>query len=443
MSTALGIAAVTHVLKDLLNDGLINSNVAADVGTVVGVTSLPPGQLEGGTGSTATQLNVFMYRVTPNTGWINTGYPSRNGRGAQLNNPPLALDLHYLLTAFGESELHAEILLGYAMQILHENPVLSRGAIRNSLGSATVSDTNSTLSGVDLALATSQLAEQIEQLKITNENINMEEMSRLWTAFQTKYRPCTAYQATVVLIESQTSTSAPLPVQERVFYTVPFKQPFIEHIRSQIGANAPKRANQRITTAHRMVIRGKQLKKEDVRVVIGGTAFTPDPDNSTDNEVVLEVPDTLKAGIQGVQIVHPIQMGSPAEPRPGAESNLVSFVLSPVISGQEIFNRNAADGIMISAEVQLNVTPVVYSDQRVILLLNEINPEQETPPASYSFLLPASFWTTQSSPATTITFPIANVKKGDYLLRIQADGAESPLITGAQGAYTDPHLLIQ
>ena len=50
-----------------------------------------------------------------------------------LSNPPLALNnLHYLLSAYSGGDLHAEILLGYAMQLLHEMPVLTRAAIRTA-----------------------------------------------------------------------------------------------------------------------------------------------------------------------------------------------------------------------------------------------------------------------------------------------------------------------
>src|SRR5690554_6828588 len=133
MGNALGIASVTHVIKDLLNDGLINQNVSEVLDTAIRVSSLPPGQLEGSNDSIQSQLNFFMFRVSPNSGWNNLGYPSRNGRGDTTGNPPLALDLHYLLTAFGEDELHAEILLGYGMQLLHENPVLGRELIQHAL----------------------------------------------------------------------------------------------------------------------------------------------------------------------------------------------------------------------------------------------------------------------------------------------------------------------
>ena len=58
---------------------------------------------------------------------------SGDAQGARLTNPPLALDLHYLLTAYGSVDLNAEILLGFAMDLLNETPMLSRDTIRRSL----------------------------------------------------------------------------------------------------------------------------------------------------------------------------------------------------------------------------------------------------------------------------------------------------------------------
>ena len=73
--------------------------------------------------------------MTPNQGWRNVNLPSRNGTGERLTNPPLALNLHYLLTAYGAQDFNAEILLGYAMQLLHETPVFARRDIRLAHGS--------------------------------------------------------------------------------------------------------------------------------------------------------------------------------------------------------------------------------------------------------------------------------------------------------------------
>ncbi len=437
MSTALGIASVTHVLKDLLNDGLINDHVAAAVGTQIGVSSLPPGQVEAASGNASTQLNMFLYRVSPNTGWSNMGYPSRNGRGEIINNPPLALNLHYLLTAFGEKELHAEILLGYGMQILHEHPVLHRSAIRNSLSAATISDTGNRLPAHLEALATSELAEQIEQIKITNENINTEEMSRLWTAFQTKYRPCTTYQATVVLIESKRSTSSPLPVLERKFYPVTFKQPYIEKVLSQTATGQAILANQRILVGHRLVLRGQQLKRNTLAVVINGEAFTPQPADITDTQITIELINTLKAGVLGVQVAHFIKMDTPPVDRKGTESNLQAFVLSP-----EIFNQSFSTDTNGDKFLSVDVIPSIHQGQKVLLLLNETGLSTGQTPRSYSSILPAADLATIGTPVSTITFPINEVPNGDYLIRIQVDGAESPLGRDTNGEYDSPIITI-
>ncbi|HJZ69754.1 MAG TPA: DUF4255 domain-containing protein, partial [Blastocatellia bacterium] len=104
MSSALAIAAVTAVLKDLLNNGLIDHNVGASVGEVT-VSTLPPDRVDVlDAAQKKSRLNLFMYQVTPNAGWRNVGLPSRNDRGERISNPPLALDLHYLLTAYGAEE---------------------------------------------------------------------------------------------------------------------------------------------------------------------------------------------------------------------------------------------------------------------------------------------------------------------------------------------------
>src|SRR5688500_2501290 len=114
MSNALALAAVTAVLMDLLQNTLIDNDLSAGLGEVK-VTAMPPDRvIAGQNGNVTNQLNLFLYRVSPNQGWRNVGLPSRSSHsGERLSNPPLALDLHYLLTAYGRSDLDAEILLGY------------------------------------------------------------------------------------------------------------------------------------------------------------------------------------------------------------------------------------------------------------------------------------------------------------------------------------------
>lgn len=324
MSTALAIASVTAVLKDLLHNGLIDHDLVSSVGDVK-VSALPPDRIDVTETNGASHLNLFLYQATPNIGWRNVGLPSRNSNGQRLTNPPLALDLHYLLTAYGAKDLHAEILLGYAMQLLHETPVLTRDAIRTALKPPTVVDAGGDLPAEMRSLFESELSEQVEQIKIVPQAINFEELSKLWTAFQARYRPTAAYQASVVLIESRQSTRNALPVRARKLYVAPFRQPTIEQLLSQENASAPVLPDQPILPSSRLVIKGQQLASDDTRVEIGGIEIVPQSNDLDDTQITVQIPASVQAGVQGVQVIERILMGSPPVPHQGVSSNVFPF----------------------------------------------------------------------------------------------------------------------
>jgi hypothetical protein len=206
VSSFLAIGAVTALLRDLLNEGLVKQHVVSSTLDADHVGALPPDLIEKETNGKP-RLNVFLHRVSPNTGWSNVDFPSFDKRGMRVGTPPLALDLHYLLTAQGSDNLHAEVLLGCAMQLLHETPVFTRTFIsRKQVAWASGSD------ALLKALATAELSDQAEQIKVTPEVMSSEEVSRLWAAFQAHYRPTAAYRVTVVLIESDRARRSTLPV---------------------------------------------------------------------------------------------------------------------------------------------------------------------------------------------------------------------------------------
>ena len=215
MSNALAFAGVTAVLKDLLDTGMIDHKVTDIMGQGVTVSAVAPDTIQLGNEMGA-RLNLFMHQVTPNAAWRNAAYPSRDASGRRIANAPLAVDLHYLLTAYSNADLQAEVLLGYAMQLFHETPVLARDAIRLALNPPNPPvAAGSLLPSVYQALRASDLADQYEQIKITPSVMNTEELSKLWTAIQSHYRPTAAYQVTVVLIESRRQARSPLPVLVR------------------------------------------------------------------------------------------------------------------------------------------------------------------------------------------------------------------------------------
>jgi hypothetical protein len=216
MSNALAIASVTRALLDLLNDGMIDNDVAAAVGQAVSVSALPPDRLLAQQQANApdpTQINIYLYHVTYNSAWRNADLPSRDARGDAVARPMLPLNLHYLLTAFGATDLQSEILLGYAMQLLHETPVLTREALRRTLSAGAVNP--QILPAAYAALSAADIAEQFELVKLTPETMSLDEMSKVWTSIQAHHRTSVSYQASVVLIESRRRARTPLPVLTR------------------------------------------------------------------------------------------------------------------------------------------------------------------------------------------------------------------------------------
>jgi hypothetical protein len=228
------------------------------------------------------------------------------------------------------------------------------------------------------------------------------------------------------LIESEETPQAALPVRERKVYVVPFSQPVIEQIKSQAKAGDPIIADQPILTGYNLVVAGRQLRGEDTLLGIGGLKVTPA--DVSDTQIIAPIPAALQAGVRGVQVIHQRMMGTPPVPHRGVESNVAAFVLHPMITknaGQNyeisVTNVAADAGGTKKADVTVKLTPQVGQRQGVALLLNEFQPTAIQARA-YSFSAE-----TRAADTDTIEFQISKVVPGDYLVRVQVDGAESPL----------------
>ncbi|NCD71683.1 DUF4255 domain-containing protein [Mucilaginibacter agri] len=432
MSTALRIASVTYVLKDLLNNGLINHDVTGAVGETITVTAWPPDKIKAE--DEITQLNLFMYQATFNSGWQNVAQPSLNSKGDRITNPKLALDLHYLLTAYGTTELHTEILLGYGMQLMHENPVLGRDAIRTSLAPPTAVPGTGLTSALKL-LSTSGLADQAEMIKISPEILSIEDISKLWAAFGTRYRPTAAYKATVVLIESSKSTKSALPVKGRNIYVSPFKIPVIEQVLSQAAINQPIVENQKILPGYILVLNGSNFSSEIVDVKIDGESL-PVSSNLVvaETQITFKLPNGLNAGVHEMQIVHPALIGSPPAAHAGVSSAAEVFSLSPVITNTQVIGVTGAGDAPRSATVKFKINPPVSNGQSLILLMNQSDGTGH----SYSFPLIKPDLLSPPEFIENIAIDISGVKSGNYLLRVMVDGAESQLNNNSAGQYVSP-----
>ena len=146
------------------------------------------------------QLNLFLYQVLPNAAWRNMDIPQRVKSG-ETSVPPLALNLYYMVTAYGldNDDTFGHRLLGLAMRILYDHPLLGAQEIKAALPNPIDSD----------------LENQVERVRITLQPLSVDEIFRLWSGFLTQYRVSVAYEVAVVLIDSTLPTRTPLPVLTR------------------------------------------------------------------------------------------------------------------------------------------------------------------------------------------------------------------------------------
>jgi hypothetical protein len=433
MSTAYAIAAVSAVIRNLLDSALKAHDINAALGTTVTVSALPPDRVNPTAGADPDQLNLFLHGVVQNQGWRNLGLPTRDPAGDRVGSPPLALDLHYMLTAFGSQDLFAEALLGHGMQVLHERPFLTRQQITDALKLSGGS------SNFDKALNVSLLADQLEQIKISPAPFSLDDISKLWTALQGRYRPTAAYIITVVLIESGRSSKSALPVLARNIQTLPFAQLALDDVVNADDDSAP------IFPGSPVSLRGHGLNSAKL-VLIGGLDLTGAVTHTADTGILLTLPDPLPAGLGTglvtAQVVQPVPGFS--NPQSGFVSNVVAFALRPTVAATRLsFTNSVLNGVTVrSGDLQLTFATPVGQDQSVTLLLNEKNPP--TTRAAYAYRFDAPPGNGVVSPATdttTVVVPYLNVVPGAYLVRAQVDGAESVLALTA-GKYSSPNVTI-
>ncbi|MDB5970545.1 MAG: hypothetical protein JWQ90_2995 [Hydrocarboniphaga sp.] len=439
MSSALAIAGVTAVLRDKLNDGVVNGNVSGILGTTVTVSALPPDQVVSASGSETSQLNLFLHKVTLNTGWCNEGLPSRDTAGqTRLSNPPLALNLHYLLSAYSGGDLHGDILLGYAMQLMHETPVLTRTAIRTALVPSP--DVGLDLPPALRALADSGLDQQIEQIRITPEYLNTEELSKLWTAMQSRYRPSAAYQVSVVLIQATQPARSPLPVLSRgKVDAVTHREagikvqpdllppyPYIESIAPDTAQIAAEMGDRLIVSGHNLDGSAGQYRlllsnaKLGVERELGPEA---DPASALSVPFDLNDPNNIPAGTYAATLKL-LKVGE----LQARTTNAAALVVAPKITG------GLASPIHLDAAGNLTLTPTctppVRPEQRVSLILG-------------GYEVVADSFTTAT---TTPSFTFAKLPVGEYWVRLRVDGIDSLLVKRTVGevpSFIGPRIEVQ
>ncbi|MGZ5441103.1 MAG: DUF4255 domain-containing protein [Thermoanaerobaculia bacterium] len=388
MSNHLAIAAVTESLRAVLHDEVKTIITGAEA------TALRPEEAGGTTNPT--RVNVFLYSVSPNAAWRGNDLPTRNSAAAVVQRPRAAVDLHYLLTFHGsETTFDPQRLMGIVVRFLHANPILKRSDVRAAVGAIA-------------ALAASDLADDIEVVRITPTPLSLEELSKLWSVFlQTKYALSMTCQASVVLIDGRETPHTSLPVATRNVVVTPLPQPRIERVGSRIrGTTEPLTFDRPVPLDHELHILGQGLRGAPTRVRVGRSIIDVPSASAEPARLIVDLRTLLpaaeqRAEVKIVQVVHDVSFGA-NDPHRGFESNALPFMLAPVI----LTSAATTTGVTVDLE------PPPVAGQRVTLLLNGLQ--------SFTFF-------TIAAGGNPLTIPIADVPAGLYTIRVQVDGSESPL----------------
>ncbi|WP_329342262.1 DUF4255 domain-containing protein [Streptomyces sp. NBC_01352] len=207
MSNALAIAHVTQALALL-----IENNVGPEFGEAVKVEPRkPPADAQA-----EPTISVFLYQVTPNTSQRNNDLPTRASDGTLVKRPAAALDLHYLISAYGEeTELVGQRLIGSVVRTLHETPILPKDVVEQA--------------GERPYLAGSDLAGAAQRVRLTPTVMDIDETSKLWGMLhQTPYSLSVVYQAALVFIDGRETPVPAKPVERSDVRVVPFVAPVPE-----------------------------------------------------------------------------------------------------------------------------------------------------------------------------------------------------------------------
>jgi Pvc16 N-terminal domain len=387
MSYPNAIAAVTATLQAILG-----TEITADPDlTDATVTALPLDKARGT--NTANQLNLFLYQVLPNAAWRNMDMP-KTVRPGETGMSPLALDLHYLITAFGRendtSQPFDHHLLGKAMSVLYDHALLGPEEIAT-------------------AFPGSGLESQPDRVRITLQPLSVEDISKLWMGFATQYRVSVGYDVSVTLIDSTQPVKAPLPVltrgpQDKGPVAPASIVPPIPTLYSVTPPNQQPSAR----LLDQITLAGVNLDGSNVGVQFNHPLWTapvtiPAPGGSS-TQVTVQIPNQPAVWPAGFYTVA-VQVQRPGETYVRT-TNQLSFSLAPTLTLAPV--SAPAGDITYTA----TCSPQVWPTQIASLLLGNL----EVAPEPFTAQTP------------TLIFDASNVAAGSYYFRLRVDGVDSLLV---------------
>jgi hypothetical protein len=218
----------------------------------------------------ARRVNLFLFEVGENP-YLRNAEPQVRPGTTTLVPPPLSLTLSYLLTAYaptdeqsGDSAAHQ--LLGAAMRVLHDHPVLPADVLVGDLGRAR------------------------EQVRILHVPRTVAEATQLWGAIDQPYRISAFYEVSVVQIDS----SAPDGALAKRVHSLAVGEPQSSY--------RPPLVSAMVVAEHELRFDGEHLRGRRATVTMTGRTLLQHDALEDDDSFRATLPAGLDPGLHEVRV---------------------------------------------------------------------------------------------------------------------------------------------
>jgi hypothetical protein len=353
-------------------------------------------------------VNLHLFRVEPNAAHVNNHLPSRDKTGLSRRPSRLALNLHYVMSFYGDHEkFEPDLMLAEVMLAMEYEPLLSKSTI-----SSAVADNEE--------IAATDLADAIAPLRVSRQLLTIDDFSKIWSIFyQVPYAISLVYEVNHLEIETRDPTAVPLPVARPDLWVSPHTSLRLDSAGASVDSTtSPVWGGTLHVRGQGLAIPGLSLEVDGTPLLM--TAVLQQPDRLA---VPLDAPTfagaDLAIGVHRLQAVAP-RLGPDQPDHLRSRSNSLAFALSPAIA---VAGLNApGGGALATGSITIDFTPAVGSAQTVRLLLDSRDPVD---PAQV--ILPGREPLVGGPSASSLTFPFNNLVRRDYLVRADVDGLLSPV----------------
>ncbi len=263
MSSSTAIGLVSQSLRNFLVGEM-------QLSPSVDVTILAPDE-----GGGNRRINLFLYQVQENPTFKNMDWQLKPGTADVLVPPPLSLNLFYLMTPYAQNDPQtgnatAHAILGEAMRVFYENPVVPQAYLADGLEDAR------------------------EQIQIIQNTLDMEQLAGVWSTFTQPFRLSILYQISVVQLDALPASERPMPQRVRQIgvpdVRAPFSPPVVDEIAPLSGS-----------TGTVITFRGQHLVGWQAYVRVMGRTIL-DAQELTQEQFTVTLPNDLSPGFHELRV---------------------------------------------------------------------------------------------------------------------------------------------